>query len=99
MRQKVRDATLINIHHTSLYMRLILQARTQGANTATTGTTLHIRLRENANEGSHILKFIYGRLYNGKLAKLYGYVPTDECLLCHIPDSYTHIAGECKFQK
>ncbi len=51
------------------------------------------------NEGSHILKFIYGHLYNGKLAKRYGHAPTDECPLCHISDSCAHIAGECKFHK
>jgi len=25
----------------------------------------------------------------------YGHVLTDECPLCHMPDSCTHIAGEC----
>jgi len=41
LRQKIRAATLRSLHHTSLYMRLILQARTQGANTTITGITLH----------------------------------------------------------
>ena len=99
LRQKFKATTLRSMHHTSLYMRLILHAKTQGANTATTGTTLHIRLRENAKEGSYILKCIHGQIYNGKLAKRYGHAPTDECPLCHLPDNCTHIAGECKFHK
>ena len=55
------------MHHTFIYMRLILQAKTQGANTATTGTALHARLRENSKDGTNILKFIHGHLYNDKL--------------------------------
>jgi len=99
LRQKVRAATLRSLHPTSLYKRLILQARTHGANTTITRTTLHNRLRVNAKDGSYILKFIYGQLYNDKLAKRYGHTPTDECPLCHLPDSCTHIAGECKYHK
>jgi hypothetical protein len=87
------------MHHTSIYARLILKARTQGATTATTGTALHARLRENSKEGTSLLKFIHGQLYNGKLAKRYGHAPTDECPLCHRPDSRTHIIGECKAHK
>ena len=96
LRKKVRAATLRSMHHTSIYRRLVLQARTQGATTATTGTALHARLRENSKEGRNLLKIIHRQLYNGKLAKRYGHAPTDECLLCHRPDSCTHIAGECK---
>ena len=77
-------------------MRLTLQSRTQGANTATTGASLHTRLRDNTNEGTSLLKFINGQLYNVKLAKRYGHAPMDKCPLCHRPDSFTHIAGECK---
>ena len=87
------------MHHTSLYKRLILRAKTQGANIAPTGTSLHSRLRENAKEGTNILKFIHGQLYNGKLAKRYGHAPTDESPLCHLPYSCTHIASECKAHK
>ena len=83
----------------SIYRRLIQQARTQGANTATTEASLHTRLRKNAKEGTNLLKFIHGQLYNGKLAERYGHAPTDECLLCHRPDSCTHIACECKAHK
>jgi hypothetical protein len=47
-------------------------------------------------EGTILLKFIYGQLYNGKLAKRYGHAPKDDCPLCHKLDSCTHIARECK---
>jgi hypothetical protein len=50
-------------------MRLILQTKKQGATIATTGTALHVRLRENSKEGTKLLKFIHGQLYHGKLAK------------------------------
>ena len=99
LRQKVRAATLRSMHHTSLYRRLILHAKTNGAHTANTGKALHTRLRDNPAEGTNLLKFIHGQLYNGKLAKLYGHAPTAECPLCHLPDSCTHIAGECKAHK
>ena len=75
LRQKVRAATLRSMHHTSIYRRLILQARTQGAQTTTTGASLHTHLREHPKEDTNLLKFIYGRLYNGKLAKRYGHAP------------------------
>jgi hypothetical protein len=87
------------MHHTSLYRRLILQAKTQGARIATTGASLHKRLRESPKEGTILLKFLYGQLYNGRLVKRYGHAPTDECPLCHRPDSCTHIVGECKYHK
>jgi predicted outer membrane repeat protein len=99
LRQKVRAATLRSLHHTSLYIRLVLKAKVQGARIDSTGDSLHTRLRENPREGSTLLKFINGQLYNGKLAKLYGHAPTDECPLCYLPDSCTHSAGECKFHK
>ncbi len=99
LRLKVRAATLRSLHHISVYRRLIIQAKTHGANTATIGTALHVRLRENPREGTKLLKFIHGQLYNGKLATRYGHAPTDECPLCHRPDSCTHIAGECKAHK
>ena len=38
---------------------------------------------------------MYSQLYNSRLAQRYGQAPTDECPLCHNPDSCTHIAGEC----
>ena len=63
LRQKARAATLRNLHHTSIYMRLILQAKEQGATTATTGTALHTRLRDNSKEGTYLLKFSHGQPY------------------------------------
>jgi len=67
-RQKVRAATLRSMHHTSIYKRLILQTKTHGADTATTGTALNTRFRENSKEGTNLLKLIHGQLYSGKLA-------------------------------
>jgi hypothetical protein len=65
MRQKVRAATLRSLHHTFIYRRLVIQAKKQGAPTATTGTALHVRLRENSKKGTKLLEFIHGQLYNG----------------------------------
>jgi len=77
LRQKVRAATLRCMHHTSLYRRLILNAKTNGAHTAASGKALHTRLRDTPKEGTNLLNFIYGQLYNGKLAKLYGHAPAN----------------------
>ena len=52
-------------------------------------------LTSHPKEGATLLKFIYGQIYNGKLAKRYGHASTDECPLCHKPDSFIHIAREC----
>ncbi len=52
------------------------------------------RLRDTPKESITLLKFMYGQLYNDKLAKRYGHVPTDDCPICHHPNSCTHIAGE-----
>jgi hypothetical protein len=59
------------------------------------GQALHKKLTYSPWEGTFLFEFIYGQLYNGKLAKRYGHAPSDECPLCHRPDSCTHIAGEC----
>ena len=59
------------------------------------GRAIHKKLNSTPKEGTALLKFIYGQLYNGKIAMRYGHAPTDECPLCHKPDSCTHIAGEC----
>ena len=86
LRQKVRTATLRSFHHTTLYKRLILNAKARGARTANVGTALHSRIRNSPTEGINILKFLYGQLYNGKLAYRYGLAPTDACPLCGLPD-------------
>ena len=59
------------------------------------GRAIYKKLISQFKEGTTLLKFIYGQLYNGKLAQRYGHAPTDECPLCRKPDSCTHIAGEC----
>jgi hypothetical protein len=75
-------------------MRLIIADKEKGARTKTVGRALHKEITYNSWEGTSLLKFIKGQLYNGKLAKRYGQAPTDECSICHRPDSCTHIVGE-----
>ena len=45
-----------------------------------------------------IFKFMWGQLYNGKLALRYGHAKNDNCPLCGYPDSCTHIGSGCKKQ-
>ena len=45
LRLKVRNATLQNLHHISIYKRLILKAKAQGARTITIGTAIHSHIR------------------------------------------------------
>ena len=99
IRQKVRAATLHNMHNTSLYKRRILQARDQGARITATGKALHTRLQDKPKEGTNLLKKLYGQLCNGKMAHRYGHAPTDECPLCHLPESFTHFVGKCEAHK
>ena len=70
-------------------------ARDKGARTKHTGAAILSRLRANYKEGTTLLKFVWGQLYNGKLALRYGHAPTDACPVCGLPDSCIHIAGEC----
>ena len=95
LRLKVRDALLRSLHHSSLYRRLIVANKEKGARTKTVGQALHTKLTHSLWEGTSLLKFIYGQLCNGKRAMGYGHALTDESRLCHMPDSCTHIAGEC----
>jgi hypothetical protein len=95
LRQKGRTATIRSLHHTSLYRHLILNAKARGARTANVGTALHSRIRNSPTEGITILIFLFGQLYNGKLAYIYGLAPTDACPQCGLPESCTHIAGQC----
>ncbi len=81
-RLKVRDALLRSLHHSSLYRRLIIATNEKGARTKTVGRALHKKLTYSGWEGTSLLKFIYGQLYNGKLAKRYGHDQTDECPIC-----------------
>ncbi len=96
LRLKLRNATLRNLHHTSLYRRLILKAKAQGTRTNTTGTEIHLHIRKSPKDGITQLEFIYVKLYNGNLAYRYKLAPTDACPLFGLPDSCTHIAGEYK---
>ena len=59
------------------------------------GQALHKKLTQFPWEGTTLIQFLYGQLYNGKLDMRYGHAPTDECPLCQMPDSCTHLAGEC----
>jgi hypothetical protein len=96
LRLKVRQALLRSLHYSSLYRRLLVANQLKDARLQAVGRAIHKRLNSTPKEGTTLLKFIYGHLYNGKLAKRYGHAFTDECPLCHKPDSCTHIAGECK---
>ncbi len=93
LKTKVRDALLRSLHHSSLYRRLIVAIEEKGARTKTMGQALHKKLTHSPWEGMALLKFLYGQLHNGKLAMTYGHAPIDECPLCHMPDTCTHIAG------
>jgi len=94
LRLKVRDALLRSIHHSSLYSRLIIANKEKGARSKTVCQALHKEHTQIPWEGTSLLKFIYGQLYIGKLTMRYGQALTDECPLCHMPDSCGHIAGE-----
>ena len=95
LRIKAREALLRGLHHSSLYPRLIVASKEKGARTKKLGQAHHNKVTHSPREGTALIKFLYGQLYNGKLALRYGHAPTDECPLCHKPDSCTYIAGEC----
>ena len=77
LRLKVKSATLRSLHHTTLYKRLITNAKALGARTTAVGTSLHALIRDTQREGITILTFLYGQLYNGKLAYRYIHAPMD----------------------
>ena len=56
---------------------------------------LHKKLTHSPGEGISLLKLIYGQFYISKIAVRYGHALTNECPLCHMPNSCTHIVGEC----
>jgi len=69
LRLKVRDALLRSLHHSSLYRRLMVANKEKGARIKTVGQALHKKLTHSPRErGATLHKFIYGQLYNGKLA-------------------------------
>ena len=88
LRLKVRNATLRSLHHTSLYRRIILKAEAQGGRTNTVGTAINYYIRKSPKDDITLLKFIYGKLHNGKLAYRYKLAPTETCPLCGLPDSH-----------
>ena len=75
---KVRHALLRSLHYTSLCMRLLIASKLKGARLQTVGRAIYRKLNSNPKEGTILLKFIYGQLYNGKLAMRYGHAPTDK---------------------
>ena len=78
LRLKVRHALLRGLHHTFMNRRLIVINKEQGARLHTTWQSIHKRLNSVPKEGITLLKFMYGQLYNGKLAKRYEHAPTYE---------------------
>ena len=93
LRLKVRHALLRSLHYTALYRRLLVANKLKGARLQTLGRAIHKNLNSTPNEGTTLLKFIYGQLSNGNIAMRYGHVPTEECPLCQKPDSCTHRRG------
>ncbi len=95
LRNKVRQALLRSLHYSSLYRRLLVANKMKGVRLQTVGRVIYRKLTSQYKEGTTLLKLIYGQLCNGKLAQRYGHALTDDCPLCHKPDSCTRIAGEC----
>ncbi len=75
---KVRDALLRSLHQSSLYWRLIVANKENGARRKMVGRALHKKLTHSPWEGISLLKFIYGHLYNGMLALRYGHARADD---------------------
>ena len=69
LRHKVRGSLLSSLHHSSLYMRLIVTSKENGARTKTVGRAIHKKLTYHSWEGTSLLKFLYGQLYNGNLPR------------------------------
>ena len=81
LRLTVRNTTLRRLHHTSFYRRLIFKAKAQWARTNTVGMAVHSHIRKFPKDGITLIKFIYGKLYNGKLVYRCILAPTDVCPL------------------
>ena len=75
-----------------MYRRLIAANKELGARLHTAGHSIHKRLNSVPKEGITLLEFMYGQLYNGKLAKRYGQAPTDEGPICHKLECKDHEA-------
>jgi hypothetical protein len=81
----------------SQYRSLFQQVASQeGALIALPSAHIHSRLHKGAvSHAMRLFKFLWGHLYNGKLALRYGHAATDACVLCKGPDSCTHIGSGC----
>ena len=67
-RNRVKPRVLAGLYHTSLYRRLILQASKHGARLATTASQITKRRASDPAQATQLLKFLWGQLYNGKIA-------------------------------
>ncbi len=81
LQNKVRQALLRSLHYSFLVLQLLVANKLKGARLQTVGRATYKKLTSHPKEGTTLLKFIYGQLYNGKLAKKYGHAPTDKCPL------------------
>ena len=93
LRLKVRDALLRSLHHSSLYRRLVVASKEKGARTKTVGQTLQKKPTHSPWDGTSLLKFIYGQLYNGKLATRYGHALTNVLALSFAGLMYPYCRG------
>ena len=66
-----------------------------GARLHSTATQISRRRTTAPAQANQLYTFLWGQLYNGKIAHRYGKQPTTACRLCGLPDSCTHIAGTC----
>jgi hypothetical protein len=74
-------------------MRIIVANKEREARTKIVGHALHKKLTYSLWEGTSLLKFIYGQLYNGKLTKRYGQ-PQRTVALFAINRTLAHILPE-----
>ncbi len=58
LRLEVRGSLLRSLHHSSLYRRLILAIKENGARTKSVGHSLHKKLTYHSWEGTSLLKFV-----------------------------------------
>ena len=71
-------------------------AAQEGARLHLPSSHIHSRLRSgNVHHAMRLFKYIWGELYNGKLALRYKHALTDACPLCGHPDSCTHMGSGC----
>jgi hypothetical protein len=79
-----------------MYRHLMLQAIKEGSLLHLTSAGIHSRYKTGrGRQARQLLKFLWGQLFNAKLAKRYGLQDHDHCPLCGKPDSCTHIGCGC----